>query len=302
MSNTRPFHLEIRQEENESGEIVAEIDIEGTIGEDFFSDDEGNTAELLREQLREISAVDAGKIDVNIRSLGGDVGHGLAIHDLLAEADARVTTNVKGLTASAATIIAQAGDVRKMSDNAMYLVHRTWTMISGNANDMESAQGDLTKMDKNAAKVYAKRSGKDADFFLDLMNEDGGDGRWLSAEEAKEFGLIDEITEPLEMAAQVDETVFANLGLKTPENDNQVNADSEVKLYLEGGYDKIRATVEKDIKNEIETKEEALKFFGFESEESTTVTDEKEKEANHQGYSVAARERTLWLLNKKRES
>lgn len=209
------FNLDVQTIENED-QTIAEVNIDGVIGFDWWAaEDEQNTKQKMREQLREIDGISADKIVVNISSLGGDVDHGLAIHDLLASNSATVETNVIGMTASAATIIAQAGDVRNMSDNALYLIHRAWTIGMGNANDFETLAKDLKKFDDRISNIYAKRSDKDQQSFMDLMNESSGDGIWISAAEAKDYGLIDNISEPMKAAA-VDMSVFDKLGYPQP--------------------------------------------------------------------------------------
>lgn len=201
------------------GETIAELTIDGIIGEDWWaSESDQNTKQAMREQLRQINDIKADRIVVNISSLGGDVDHGLAIHDLLASNDAEVETHVIGMTASAATIIAQAGNVRTMSDNALYLVHRAWTIGMGNSNDFEALAKDLNKLDDRISNIYAKRSGFDKDDFMSLMNESNGDGIWISAEEAKEYGLIDEISEPMKAAA-FDLSVFDKFGIPKPDSE-----------------------------------------------------------------------------------
>lgn len=224
------FNIELNTYK-EKEKNIAELTIDGIIGEDMFAMDEGNTKEQMRAQLKEIDSIRADKIVVNISSLGGDVDHGLAIHDLLASNSAEVETNVIGMTASAATIIAQAGDVRKMSDNALYLVHRAWTMAMGNTNDFEAMAKDLAKLDDRISNIYAKRSNKDKEEFLALMNESNGDGIWISAEEAQEFGLIDVVSEPMKAAA-MDMSVFNKYGLpKPPQAEVEETEEGEVLTY-----------------------------------------------------------------------
>src|SRR5699024_9340889 len=128
---------------------------------------------------------------------------GLAIHDALAQHPARIVTKVYGMTASAATIIAQAGDERLMSENALYLVHRAWGLSMGNRNDMDEMMDTLEQIDKRIAGIYARRADKDAGEMMDLMDENNGGGRFLDAEEAKEFGLIDGGFEPMKAAASI---------------------------------------------------------------------------------------------------
>lgn len=179
---------------NENAE-QAEIDIDGVIGEDWWVEDPStqNTAQNVRNALRTIKA---GKLIVNINSFGGYVNEGLAIHDAILELGKETETRVYGMTASAATIIAQAGTVRKMSKNALYLIHQAWTVAFGNANAMQKTMEDLKQIDGLLLDIYQNRSGKDRDVINELMTRREGEGVWIKAEEALEFGLIDEIIEP----------------------------------------------------------------------------------------------------------
>ncbi len=176
------------------------IDIEGTIGVDEkhqFEQGEKRVAtfEAFRREVERIAGVAAANVVVNIRSTGGDVNDALLIYDTLKSLDARITTRCYGYTASAATIIAQAADQgqREISDNAMYLIHRSTCSTDGNASSLESKAELLRKTDEQLARLYAERSGRDAEFFAELMAENGGEGRWLTATEAVEAGLADTI-------------------------------------------------------------------------------------------------------------
>jgi ATP-dependent protease ClpP protease subunit len=222
------FNLQTDIRETDSGRI-AEIDIDGVIGFDFMlPEDEQNLKENMRNQLREINAIEADNIIVNISSLGGDIDHGLAIHDLLASNEAEVETNITGMTASAATVIAQAGDIRRISDNAMFLVHRAWTLAVGNTNDMRAMADDLEKIDGRIANIYAKRGERSVDEFITLMNEANGDGIWLDSNETLAFGLVDEITEPMKIAASAKD--FRHAGLPVPKRFKDVEARVEEHL------------------------------------------------------------------------
>lgn len=179
---------------------AAVIDIEGVIGvpeQMQFERPEQRVATYARftEALREIKSLDAGEITVNIRSTGGDVNDALLIYDALAGSGAAVTTRCMGYVASAATIIAQAASPgrREISPNALYLIHCSESVAEGNSMAMERTTQMLEATDGRIAGIYAERSGKPVDTFAALMNENGGRGRWLSAQEAVEAGLADAI-------------------------------------------------------------------------------------------------------------
>lgn len=178
----------------------AVIDIEGVIGvseECQFDDPQSRTATYARlsAQLERLAAMDAGRVVVNIRSVGGDVGDALLIYDALRAMKATVVTRCYGYVASAATIIAQAASpgCREISANALYLIHQAACAAEGNSQDMSQAVSMLDKTDGRIAGIYAARSGRDVSIFEELMGENGGRGRWLTPQETVEVGLADRV-------------------------------------------------------------------------------------------------------------
>lgn len=202
-------------------EKEATIDIDGEIGGWSYDGEEwtSNTSEAIKRKLKDIANLRAETITVNINSPGGFVGDGLAIHDVLKSHSAKIVTNVFGMSASAATLIAQAGDERKMSSNALYLVHRSWGFAMGNIHDVMELAETLETIDDRMAQIYSIRGGKTPEEMMDLMNANNGGGKWLDAEETKEFGLIDDVFEPAnKVAAFTDLSVLKKLGLPLPSN------------------------------------------------------------------------------------
>ncbi len=182
------------------------IDIEGIIGvaeQEQFSPSSRSVAtyEGFCEEIAKIKAIDAEEIVVNIRSVGGDVNDALLIFESLSSLNAKITTRCYGYTASAATIIAQAASegCREVSASSLYLVHKSSSIIEGNASDLAERIDLLEKTDDRIATLYALRSSRDKSEFEQLMSENGGNGRWLSPEEAVAAGLADAIigSEPL---------------------------------------------------------------------------------------------------------
>ena len=180
------------------------IDIEGTIGvpEEWQFDDPDEriaTYDRFRDALRRIAAIEAPEVVVHIRSTGGDVNDALLIYEALQSLGARITTRCYGYTASAATIIAQAADEgrREISSNALYLIHNSTCAIEGNSATLQGRAELLRKTDARLARLYADRSGRDEGSFAELMAENDGAGRWLTAEETVEAGLADRIIDAL---------------------------------------------------------------------------------------------------------
>lgn len=262
--------------------VIATIDIDGFIGFDFFLDsDEMATKEAMKKELKAIDAIEADEIIVNINSFGGDINHGLSIHDLLKSNKAKVTTIVNGLTASAATVIAQAGDIRKMSDNALYLIHNASTLAYGNKLEVAGTLDELAKVDSRISNIYAKRSGKRESLFIDLMNENNGDGKWIDAKEAKKYGLIDEVFEPTAIAAYAsneqlqryklpiinNKSNIMDFSKKLDEIVNLIKGKTAEGITIEAAADSVKKELEIEFKDQLTSAQVELVDFKNQLEE-----------------------------------
>lgn len=188
-------------------EKAVTIAINGFIGDP----EEGNNPMNIGNIL---NANKGKEVIVQIHSPGGFAADGIHIHDLLSMYDGKITTEIHGWSASAATIISQAGH-RKMSANASMLIHRAWGLAIGNVNDMLSSAATLERMDDSIIAIY-KKAGANEEVINNLMAENGGHGKFISAQEALDAGLIDEIFEPTEYNAYKKADIQAlakNLGL-----------------------------------------------------------------------------------------
>lgn len=173
--------------------------------------------QYVRNQL---SAYKGKHVDVKISSLGGDLDHGLDIRQQFLD-HGDVTVHLSGFVASSATVIAMGAKHVVMSKYAMFLVHKCSNFIdawgSYNADQMQKLIDDLTankkendKIDVVLANMYAARCHRKVSEILDVLKE----GRWLSAQEALDYGFIDEISED-------DDGAKTNL---TPELSAKLNA------------------------------------------------------------------------------
>lgn len=168
------------------------IDIYGAIGEQWDWDGDeyamvGTTSQQINEFLRRMGA---GPVTVNINSPGGDMFEGLAIYNLLREHPGEVTVNVVGNAASAASIIAMAGDVIQMGTASFLMIHNTWMLVAGNRNDFIEMAKMMLPFDKAMAGIYAARTGLSEDEVLVLMDAE----TWLSAADAVARGFADKIS------------------------------------------------------------------------------------------------------------
>ena len=211
------------------------IDIEGTIGvpeKHQFENASTRVAtfDTFRREVARIAEINATSVVVNIRSTGGDVNDALLIYDALQGLDARITTRCYGYTASAATIIAQAANegCREISSNAMYLIHKSTCAIEGNSSSLDARAELLRKTDERLAHLYAMHSGGDVEFFTQLMAENNGEGRWLTAEEAVQAGLADKIIDNVFVGSLLpdsDEDPLPADIVKHPHAENSVASD-----------------------------------------------------------------------------
>jgi ATP-dependent protease ClpP protease subunit len=181
---------------NEAATDTAEIIIEGAIGcYNWEKPDEAQTQrkQELRKELQRIKDIKAKNILVKIDSLGGYVDHALSIYDMLCEHPAKVTTQINGMCASAATIVFMAGEERKISKNALFLIHKCSTFFIGNANELKALLGDQNTIDERLISIYTDKCTAKREEIETLFNENNGNGIWINAEKATEMGFASQI-------------------------------------------------------------------------------------------------------------
>lgn len=154
----------------------------GRVGGGFFS--RGITAASVGAWLAELSEDDR-EIEVSIDSPGGSLFDGLAIYRLLARDDRRVIVYVDGLAASAASVIAMAGDEIRMGESTFMMIHNASAVTIGTADDHEKTAEDLRKFSSRMASLYAARTGHDKAKIQNMMNAE----TWLDGNEAKAKGF-----------------------------------------------------------------------------------------------------------------
>ena len=164
----------------------------------------GVTAKDFRDQLSQLS----GDIVVKINSPGGDVFDGIAIHNELAAYNGRVRVEVMGLAASAASVVAMAGNEIAIAENGFLMIHNAWVLAIGNRHDLIEGAAVLAKIDGALARTYANQSKLGVRTIGQMMDDE----TWLTAQEAKDKGFATEILKPQGDAAQArfDLSVFAH--------------------------------------------------------------------------------------------
>lgn len=185
---------QFKNQDESTGELLLYGDISNY---SWWGDDV--TPKQFKEDLDALGEVTT--INVYINSGGGDVFAGQAIHSMLKRHSAQVNVYIDGLAASIASVIAMAGDMIYMPRNAMMMVHNPWTIAIGNAEEFRKLADDMDKIRESIIIAYKDKSGMEDDEIKKLMDEE----TWMTAEEAVEYGLADEIEENKNVAASLQE-------------------------------------------------------------------------------------------------
>lgn len=191
MNKKTDIRFEAKDEQNKEYDLF----IYGPISSFSFS---GRSAEGVRMRLQ---GVEANRINVHINSPGGSAFDGVAIGNLLKNHKAEIVIHIDGWAASAASVIAMAGDKVIMPENTMMMIHRASTIEIGNAATFEKTAADLRKIDSALAASYKKRFVGEQSELDQLLDDE----TFLTAQEALAFGLADEITNEVEIHDLEDE-------------------------------------------------------------------------------------------------
>ncbi|WP_155897673.1 head maturation protease, ClpP-related [Aureimonas ureilytica] len=184
------------------------------IGEDYWSGG-GVTAKRITSQLR---AIGDRPVEVQINSPGGDMFEGIAIFNVLREHPQPVTVKVMGMAASAASIIAMAGDHIEIGAASFLMIHNCWVLAVGNRHDMAETAEWLAPFDQAMVDLYAARTGQDAASVAKWMDAE----TYMSGSQAIERGFADALL-PAD-AMKTDEGAQSN--------DRQVNELRALELQL----------------------------------------------------------------------
>jgi len=165
---------------------TAEIYLYGDIGDTMFT--EGVSAQSFCDEL---DAITAPKMNVRINSPGGSAYDGLTIANAIVRHPAHVTCWIDGLAASAASIVAMAGDDVVMSKYGEMMLHNAHAVVVGTSKDMREVASQLDTLNASIASFYADRStsGDDAAAFARAMAKES----WYNAGEALTAGLVTRI-------------------------------------------------------------------------------------------------------------
>ena len=242
MGQSIPNHQTMSQRNKTIWNIVknddknAELMLYGDIAESFWGDT--ISAKEVTEYLADL---DVENINVYINSNGGVVDTAIAINNALRRHKAKVTVNIDGIAASAATLITCAGDTVKMPKNALFMIHNPLTIAMGDSEEMRKQADVLEKYKNSIMETYLQKVNIDKEKLSELMDNES----WLSAEEALEYGFIDEIIENTDIQVVENKVISNNMVFNMAEFKN-FNVDKNIKNNGKGSEKMTR----EEIKNQ----------------------------------------------------
>jgi ATP-dependent protease ClpP protease subunit len=264
------------------------IDILGEISESV------NSYNSVRAKINQANGQ---PINLTISSGGGSVTEGMGIADLVANYPEETTATGIGLVASIATVVLLAADNVKMTENAFMMIHRPWSYTMGNADELEATAELLDKMESKLLDIYTaavlKRRGYQNNLKEIITNMMAAE-TWLTAQEALEFGFIDEIVKtdeknidllPLQNSLSKFVNVPAALLINNKKNDDMGNSILEKIKSLLSNMDEKEAVTnvveEKKVIEEMPKNDEVEVAISMLKEMGYFVMSPEEMEAIH---------------------
>ncbi len=184
----------------------------------------GVEAEAFVTRLNDI---ETAEIVLHINSPGGDVFDARAIAVAIKQHKSKVSAQIDGLCASAATYISAACDSVSMADGGFYMIHEGWTFAMGNKKDLTKTVALLEKVDDSIVNDYQRKTGLDREQLANWMEEE----TWFSATEAKEHGFIDSIIDEdneVENKSNWDLSAYANTPVNLKPNNKNVDDEDDL--------------------------------------------------------------------------
>lgn len=163
---------------------AAELIFNGPISEDTWFGDEITPA-MFRNELSKVS----GDLTVWLNSPGGDVFAASQIYTMLRNHKGKVTVKIDGIAASAASVVAMAGDETLIAPTGMLMIHNPSTVAFGNKEAMQKAIELLDEVKESIINAYEEKSGLSRSKIARMMDEE----TWLNAKKAQSLGLVDGI-------------------------------------------------------------------------------------------------------------
>lgn len=180
----RKFWNWIKNEDESVPDMERTLFLNGMISDETWYGDEV-TPQLFKDELN----AGNGNITVWINSPGGDVFAAAQIYNMLRDYKGSVTVKIDGIAASAASVIAMAGDTVCVSPVAMMMIHNPATMAMGETRDMQKAIAMLNEVKESILNAYEFKTGLTRARLSHMMDDE----TWFNAKKAVELGFADKI-------------------------------------------------------------------------------------------------------------
>ncbi len=181
---TKKFWKWRNQAGTETDPVERTLFLNGTIAEDSWFDDDV-TPQLFKDELN----AGSGDITVWINSPGGDCVAAAQIYNMLTAYNGKVTVKIDGIAASAASVIAMAGDTVLVSPVSMLMIHNPATIAWGDHVEMQKAIDMLSEVKESIINAYVLKTGLSRARLSHLMDSE----TWMDANKAVELGFADDI-------------------------------------------------------------------------------------------------------------
>ena len=200
--NAKPFERFWIVKNEEGGD--PELDFYGAISEYALFDDD-ITPRMFKEDLYSLGK--GGPVTVHIDSPGGAVDAASTIRAIMMDYPGIITIKIDGLCASAAVVVALAGDRVLMQESGYMMIHDPMTIAFGNERDLKTAIQSLEAVKSGILDCYQTKTGMDRGKLDSMMSKE----TWMSARDALEFGFVDElITSGSAKASNLPTTAIVN--------------------------------------------------------------------------------------------
>ena len=186
---------------NEAGEEERVLELNGTIASESWFDDD-ITPKMFKEELFSGS----GKVTVWINSPGGDCIAASQIYSMLKDYQGEVVVKIDGIAASAASVIAMAGDKVYMAPTALMMIHNPSMMAFGDHNDMSKAIDILNEVKESIINAYELKTHQSRTVLSHLMEDE----TWMNAKKAIELKFADGLLEDGPTDAPIEAYAFAS--------------------------------------------------------------------------------------------
>lgn len=172
--------------------------------------------------IETLAVVENKNIAIRINSAGGSVDQGIAIYNSIKRRRGKTTIFIDSVAASIASVVAMAGDEIIMAKGSKLMVHKPWTMVQGNAEDLRQMADLLDKYSEGLYDIYGDRTGLPRERLEEMLSKE----TWLTDKEAVELKFADSIEGVVTESPAVPKGMFAEV----PQDVQQVQMKSTKRI------------------------------------------------------------------------